>query len=259
MSRSLLSCLGKMWLDLPFAQVSRSVEQNMHTTFSFPNRLSQSEELKSWGCSKILLSFLMQFDGHFWPNQQHQQCLVQFKSILDGHLSRRHLPAPFCLEIENTTTKRLIGLEPHSHKPSAPNTSVSVADRLALKQNFMATLSSSVIILSMSLSYVFSPLTSPTIILCSQSVHWLGLWARSPRKIGRLIQCVLREPFLQWQSSQAMKLSVYFHEMVKLRMHSIKLPPSLTAWGQLYTFTRILSATTSSIDSEMYYQGVCDT
>ena len=81
--------------------------------------------------------------------------------------------------------KLLISSEPHSHKPSAPNTGVSAADRLALKQNFMATLSSSVIILSMSLSYVFSPLNSPTIILCSQSVHWLGLWARSPRKEGR--------------------------------------------------------------------------
>jgi len=50
---------------LPFAQVSRSVEQNVHTTFSFPNSLSESEELQSWGCSKILLSFLMRFDGHF--------------------------------------------------------------------------------------------------------------------------------------------------------------------------------------------------
>jgi hypothetical protein len=26
------------------------------------------------GCWKILLSFLMRFDGHFWPNQQQQQC-----------------------------------------------------------------------------------------------------------------------------------------------------------------------------------------
>ena len=38
----------------------------------------------------------------FWPNQQQQQCLPQFESILDGHLSRHFLPAPFCLEIENT-------------------------------------------------------------------------------------------------------------------------------------------------------------
>jgi hypothetical protein len=46
-------------------QVSRSVEQNVHTTFSFPHPLSESEDLQSWGCSKILLSFLMRFDGHF--------------------------------------------------------------------------------------------------------------------------------------------------------------------------------------------------
>ena len=51
---------------------------------------------------KILLSFLMRFDGHFWPNYQQQQWLPQFESILDGHLSRRHLPAPFRLEIETT-------------------------------------------------------------------------------------------------------------------------------------------------------------
>jgi hypothetical protein len=41
------------------------VEQNVHTTFCFPNPLLESEELQSWGCSKILLSFLMRFDGHF--------------------------------------------------------------------------------------------------------------------------------------------------------------------------------------------------
>jgi len=42
------------------------------------------------------------------------------ESILDGHLSRHLLPAPFSLEIENTTYKRLISSEPHSHKPFAP-------------------------------------------------------------------------------------------------------------------------------------------
>ena len=35
------------------------------TQLSFPNPLSQSKELQSWGHSKILLSFLMQFNGHF--------------------------------------------------------------------------------------------------------------------------------------------------------------------------------------------------
>jgi len=107
------------WLDLPFVQVSRSVEQDVHTTFSFPNPLSESEVLQSCGCPKILLSFLMRFSGHFLTNQQQQQCLPHFESILDGHISR-HLPAPFRLEIETTTWKRLIGSEHHSHKPFAP-------------------------------------------------------------------------------------------------------------------------------------------
>ena len=71
--------------------------------FLFPKIFSESEELQSWGCSKILLSLLMKFDGHFLPNQQQQQCLPKFESILDGHLSGRLLPAPFHLEIENTT------------------------------------------------------------------------------------------------------------------------------------------------------------
>ena len=48
-----------------FCSSVKGVEQNVHTTFSFPNPLSESEELQSWGCSKILLSFLMRFNSHF--------------------------------------------------------------------------------------------------------------------------------------------------------------------------------------------------
>jgi hypothetical protein len=64
---------------------------------------SEFEELQSGGCSKILLSFFMRFDGHFWSNQQQEQCLPQFESIMDGHLFRHLLPAFFRLEIENAT------------------------------------------------------------------------------------------------------------------------------------------------------------
>jgi hypothetical protein len=64
---------------------------------------SEFEELQSWGCSKILLSFFMWFNGHFWANQQQQQCLPDFELILDSHLSRHLLLAPFPLKIENTT------------------------------------------------------------------------------------------------------------------------------------------------------------
>jgi hypothetical protein len=67
-------------------------------------QLSPSQILfqNPWGCSKILLSFLIRFDGHFWPNQQQQQCLPQFELISEGHLSHHLLPAPFHLKIENT-------------------------------------------------------------------------------------------------------------------------------------------------------------
>jgi hypothetical protein len=40
--------------------------------------------------------------------------------ILDGNLSRHLLPATFRLEIKNTTYKRLIRSQPHSHKPFTP-------------------------------------------------------------------------------------------------------------------------------------------
>ena len=33
--------------------------------FSFQNSLSECEELQTWICSKSVLSFLMQFEGHF--------------------------------------------------------------------------------------------------------------------------------------------------------------------------------------------------
>jgi len=39
----------------------------------------------------------------FLLNRQRQQYLLQFESILDGHISRHLLPDPFRLEIENTT------------------------------------------------------------------------------------------------------------------------------------------------------------
>ena len=126
-----------MWLDLPPARVLRSIEQNVHTTFSFPNPLSESEELQSWGCSEIPLSFLMRFDCHFWPNQQQRHCLPRFESILDGHLSHHLLPAPFHLKINNTTYKHwsVQSLIPIS---LLTNTNVSIA----LKQCCMATLCS---------------------------------------------------------------------------------------------------------------------
>jgi hypothetical protein len=69
-----------------------------------------------FNCYAIILDVIWSF----LLNQQQQQCLSQFKSILDGHLSRHLLLAPFHLKIENTTKKRLIGSEPHSHKPFAP-------------------------------------------------------------------------------------------------------------------------------------------
>jgi len=109
-----------MALDFPFAQVSRSVEQNVHTSFSFPNLLSESEELLSRGCLKILLSFLIRFDGQFLPNQQQQQYFtsvrVDFGRPSLSSSSTSSLPS----RNREYHLKRLIGSERHSHKPFAP-------------------------------------------------------------------------------------------------------------------------------------------
>jgi len=107
-----------MWIDLLFAQVSRSVERNMHTTFSFQNPLSESKELLTWGSSKILLTFLMRFDGHFWKKSptatMFTSVLVNFRWATLSSSTSSHL------KIGKTTQQRFIGSQPHSHKPFAP-------------------------------------------------------------------------------------------------------------------------------------------
>ena len=127
-----------MWLDLPFAHVSRSVEQNVNTTFCFSNPLSGSEELQSWGCSKIMLSFFMRFDRYFLNKSA---TTAMFTSV------RVDFGRP---PLSSSSTGSLLSREYHLNafdRFKAPfplafctNTSVSVADRPALKQYFMATL-----------------------------------------------------------------------------------------------------------------------
>jgi hypothetical protein len=114
-------CIGhrdNVWprLDSIFPLLGCQGVRNKTYNFPFPKSSFRIQRTTSWGCLKILLSFFMRFDGHFWPNQQQLQCLPQFESILDSHL----LPAPFHLKIENTILKLLIGSDPHSHKPFAP-------------------------------------------------------------------------------------------------------------------------------------------
>jgi len=65
---SALAIATVSWQDVTrssFAQASRIAEQNVHTTFSFPNPLSESDELQFGECSKILLSLLMRFARNF--------------------------------------------------------------------------------------------------------------------------------------------------------------------------------------------------
>jgi len=101
-----------MWLDLPFVHVSRSVEQNVHTNFSFLNPLLESEELHSWGCSKILLSFLTKLA----TATTFTSVRVDFGRPPLSSSSTRLLPS----QNREYRLKHLIGSEPHSRKPFAP-------------------------------------------------------------------------------------------------------------------------------------------
>ena len=125
------------WQDVTQSSLSSGVKKcgiKRAHNFLFPKSSFRIRRTTVLGCSRILLSFLMRFDGHFWPNQQQQPCISQFESILDRHLSRRHLPAPFHLKIENTNLNHCIGSDSHSHQPFAPIlVSVSQIDRLCNK------------------------------------------------------------------------------------------------------------------------------
>ena len=90
-------------LILPLLRCQGVWKQNVHTTFSFPNPLSESKELQFWGCLKFLLSFLMWFNGHFEQISNSSNVYLSLESILDSHLSCHLLRAPFRLKIENTT------------------------------------------------------------------------------------------------------------------------------------------------------------
>jgi len=58
------------WQDVTRSSLSSDVKEygtKCAHNFLFPKSYFRMEELESWGISKILLSFLMRFDGHFLP------------------------------------------------------------------------------------------------------------------------------------------------------------------------------------------------
>jgi hypothetical protein len=62
--------LGKMTHSSLCSGARECGTKHSHSLLSLPHALSGFEESQSWGCSKILLSFMMRFNGHFWPYQQ---------------------------------------------------------------------------------------------------------------------------------------------------------------------------------------------
>ena len=120
-----------MWLHLPFCSGLKECGTKLHTTFSLPNPLSESEELQSWGWSKILLSFLMWFDRHFRTKSATAAIFTTFGVDFGrpplSSSSTSSLPSGN----REYRLKRLFGSEPHSHKPFAPTlVFLSQLDRL---------------------------------------------------------------------------------------------------------------------------------
>jgi len=112
-------CLGKIWLDLTFAWVSRIVETKCAHNFVFTKSSFRIWRTTVFGMFKDSAFILDVIWRSFGANQQQQQCLPQLESILDSHLACHLLRAPFHLKIKNAIWKHLISSEPYSHKPFA--------------------------------------------------------------------------------------------------------------------------------------------
>jgi len=108
-----------MWLDLPFAQVSRSVEQNVHTSFSYPNpsfSIRRTTVLGMFKDSAIILDAIRRS----FLTKSARVAIFTSARVDSG-------PPPLSssttsLPSRNTEyhLKTLTGSEPHSHKPFAP-------------------------------------------------------------------------------------------------------------------------------------------
>jgi hypothetical protein len=108
-----------MWLDLPFAQVSRSVEQNMHTTF-FPkssSRIRRTTVLRMFKASAIILDAIRR--SFLTKSATAAMCAsfrVDFGRPPLSSSSTSSLPS----RNREYHLKSFISSEPHSHKPFAP-------------------------------------------------------------------------------------------------------------------------------------------
>ena len=109
-----------MWLDLPFAQMSRTVEQNVHTDLSFPNPLSESEQLQTREMFKDSAIIL---DAIRWSFSTKSATASMFTSVrVDFGRPPLSSSSTSSLPSRNGEyhQKSLIGSEPHSYKPFAP-------------------------------------------------------------------------------------------------------------------------------------------
>ena len=108
-----------MWLDLPFAQVSRSVEQNVYTNslhkYSFGIR--RTRVLGVFKDSAIILDAILQ---SILTNSATAAMLISVRVDLDRPPFLSSSTSSLPSQNREYRPKRLIGSEPRSHKPFAP-------------------------------------------------------------------------------------------------------------------------------------------
>ena len=109
--------------------------------FLFPRSSFRIQRTTVLGMFKDFAILLDAIGRHSWPNQQQQQCLPQFESVLDG---TSLLIFTSSLQSRNREyhPKKFDQLKASFARALYTNTSVSVAGRPALKQIFIATLCS---------------------------------------------------------------------------------------------------------------------
>ena len=134
-----------VWQDVTRSSLCSGVKEcgsKRAHNFLFPKSSFRSEDLKTWWCSKILLSFLVRFDGHCLTKTATAAMFTSVRADFGwpplSSSSASSLPS----RNREYHLKRFDRFRASFPSVFCANTSVSVADRPALKQNFMASLCS---------------------------------------------------------------------------------------------------------------------
>ena len=129
-----------MWLDLPFfAQVSRSVEQNVHTTFSLPNpdcRMANRQSTKKHNMYQLLYTYSIPPDDglqiclkHVEVDWQNKLRINNASSWFSLHGGASYSP-PDVIQVVKLSRIRLVGHVVHVRERTvAEGVFVGITDR----------------------------------------------------------------------------------------------------------------------------------